>query len=147
MCWHAGTDQWSQHFLFIYWYRFQLKRSGTGSYHLQPRLMKNMLHYCTFLFQVIIIIIVTLYEICYLSISIRFIRRGSSPKSSLLALYTFWRKRHPFRIPSKFYKLTNGTAIAYLVYNVYCCKCNVFSGAPNENIVQNHLNIALLNVF
>ena len=23
----------------------------------------------------------------------------------------------------------------------------MFSGAPNENIVQNHLNIALLNVF
>ena len=22
-----------------------------------------------------------------------------------------------------------------------------FSGAPNENIVQNHLNIALLNIF
>ena len=26
-------------------------------------------------------------------------------------------------------------------------KKNKFSGAPNENIVQNHLNIALLNVF
>ena len=24
---------------------------------------------------------------------------------------------------------------------------NIISGAPNENIVQNHLNIALLNVF
>ena len=25
--------------------------------------------------------------------------------------------------------------------------CHVLSGAPNENIAQNHLNIALLNVF
>ena len=25
--------------------------------------------------------------------------------------------------------------------------CMVLSGAPNENIVQNHLNIALVNVF
>ena len=28
-----------------------------------------------------------------------------------------------------------------------CSLCLVFTGAPNENIVQNHLNIALLNVF
>ena len=26
-------------------------------------------------------------------------------------------------------------------------KQSVLSGAPNENIIQNHLNIALLNVF
>ena len=26
-------------------------------------------------------------------------------------------------------------------------KKSLFSGAPNENIVQNHLNIALVNVF
>ena len=25
--------------------------------------------------------------------------------------------------------------------------CSILSGAPNENIIQNHLNIALLNVF
>ena len=37
---------------------------------------------------------------------------------------------------------------------VYCYKKadfdglrSTFTGAPNENIVQNHLNIALLNVF
>ena len=40
---------------------------------------------------------------------------------------------------------------------LFCLSCSVFvvivaslwpsSGAPNENIVQNHLNIALLNVF
>ena len=29
----------------------------------------------------------------------------------------------------------------------FCLKTGQFSGAPNENIVQNHLNIALLNVF
>ena len=80
-----------------------------------------------------VIIIIIMYEICYLSVSIRFIRRGSSPKSSLLALYTFWQKRHPFRIPSKFYKLTNGTRIAYLVYNVYCCKYKrLFRGTQRE---------------
>ena len=35
--------------------------------------------------------------------------------------------------------------------NSECCNCQIFlglySGAPNENIVQNHLNMAMLNVF
>ena len=29
----------------------------------------------------------------------------------------------------------------------FCGGVTVISGAPNENIVQNHLNIALFNVF
>ena len=32
-------------------------------------------------------------------------------------------------------------------YKVVSVISGRFSGAPNENIVQNHLNIALLNVF
>ena len=42
----------------------------------------------------------------------------------------------------------------YVNREVYCYKKadfdglrSTFTGAPNENIVQNHLNIALLNVF
>ena len=36
--------------------------------------------------------------------------------------------------------------VSYSLYRGATLACNwVFSGAPNENIVQNHLNIALLN--
>ena len=31
--------------------------------------------------------------------------------------------------------------------SAHCLSAGVFSGAPNESIVKNHLNIALLNVF
>ena len=33
------------------------------------------------------------------------------------------------------------------LFSVYESAKDINSGAPNENIVQNHLNIALLNVF
>ena len=31
--------------------------------------------------------------------------------------------------------------------NIYSYNLSLLAGAPNENVVQNHLNIALLNVF
>ena len=33
------------------------------------------------------------------------------------------------------------------IYFMNCILIKLLAGAPNENIVQNHLNIALLNVF
>ena len=38
-------------------------------------------------------------------------------------------------------------ASSYIILHMLCWRPSLGSGAPNENIVQNHLNIALLNVF
>ena len=48
-----------------------------------------------------------------------------------------WKATRPDGISPKLLKLPRPTFVA----------ASGASGAPNENIVQNHLNLALLNVF
>ena len=54
-------------------------------------------------------------------------------------MYTFWK------LNCLLFRLTKKDNIIHSI--VYKSQKNIEAGAPNENIVQNHLNIALLNVF
>ena len=63
--------------------------------------------------------------------------------------------KFPFNLTSNeaslFYLFTRNTCTerysCVTLDNYYSLEDDEKSGAPNENIVQNHLNIALLNVF
>ena len=46
-----------------------------------------------------------------------------------------------------FWKCLWSSRPAVILYEVMSLETRYKSGAPNENIVQNHINIALLNVF
>ena len=59
--------------------------------------------------------------------------------SAWVIVYKYLESKHVKLV----YLLTSSTFFLTLLR----CGVEVKSGAPNENIVQNHLNITLLNVF
>ena len=68
----------------------------------------------------------------------------SSELGDLILQFVMATWTSPFRVSN--FRLSDSEVLSSFFSKVFKSSLN-FAGAPNENIVQNYLNIALLNVF